>query len=296
MTALQIAYIAGGLIALAPVLLIARYAHTHPNLGAYLEGYSHYLPTVAAPPPTHTCFEARAGLWMQARFGSLLRAPTNDLDLLQIPVHQFYGRKLIMALAGIVFPTVVSVGLSLAGIPVPIGIPVIGTILMAIILSFLPDLDIRHKAQEAREEFGYVLSSYMDLVAMERRSGTSPRQAMEQAARMGDSWVFHRLSEELRGSRLSGISPWDALEQVGTRFIIPELAELARVMRTAGDENAAVFDTLRARARSMRKTHLARELTRANEVSTKRNAPMSLLAVVFLLLLATPAVIRIIFI
>ena len=177
----------------------------------------------------------------------------------------------------------------LLGVPMPIGIPVVGSLLLAVVLSFIPDYNVRDNARKARAEFTYVLGSYMDLVAMERRAGTSPRQALEDAAEVADSWVFQRLAEELTHSRLSGVAPWDRLGALGERYMVTELTELGHIMRIAGTESAGVYETLKQRSKAMRKAHLARELTAANETSTKRSAPIALLGLVFLALLVVPA-------
>ena len=52
-------------------------------------------------------------------------------------------------------------------------------------------------------------------------------------------------------------------------------------MKIAGEESASVYNTLAERSKAMRKAHLAREITTANEISTRRSIPMTLLGVVF---------------
>lgn len=64
-------------------------------------------------------------------------------------------------------------------------------------------------------------------------------------------------------------------------------------MRIAGAESAGVYETLKQRSRALRKAHLAKELTEANATSTKRDAPMAALGVVFMLMLITPALLSI---
>lgn len=291
MTTLQLALVAGACLMIGPVVLIARYAPRHPSLAAYLESHSGtYTPSTADGAEAQLTLEDKLGLWLQRHIGDRIQIPRAELEMLRLPPHKFLAQKALFATIGLVFPPVLAGLARLLGLPAPIGLPVIGSIALAVGLSFIPDLNARSNAGKARAEFTYVLGSYMDLVALERRAGTSPRQAMEQAAQVGDSWVFKRLSEELAHSRLSGIPPWERLRTLGERYMVPELSELGHIMRIAGSENAAVYANLQQRAKAMRKAHLALELTKANEISTKRSAPVAVLGLIFTLLLVTPAI------
>ena len=84
-------------------------------------------------------------------------------------------------------------------------------------MFLLPDYNVRDDAKKARAEFARALGAYIDLVALERHSGSGTRQAMEVAADVGDSWVFPRLGEELARSRWSGLPPWEALHTLADR-------------------------------------------------------------------------------
>ena len=104
----------------------------------------------------------------------------------------------------------------------------------------------------AREEFARATSAYIDLTALERAAGAGATQALEQAATVGDSWVFVRLREQLIRARLSGTPPLEGLHELSTELALPELSDLADIMRLSGEEGAAVYKTLRARSASMR--------------------------------------------
>ena len=73
---------------------------------------------------------------------------------------------------------------------------------------------------------------------------------------------------------------------------VPELADLADIMRLSGEEGAQVYATLRARSSAMRTAILTGEQGKANEVSERMVVPGSLLGVVFIALLLTPALLR----
>lgn len=289
MTSYQIALIAGAIIMTGPVLLLWRYAPQRPLLSAYL-----------APTSTTTLddevellgdsasWQDRIGLWMQ-RHLRWIQIPRVELELLQMPTHRFLAEKASFALVGLLFVPVLSGVLWAVGAPMPWTVPVVGSLTLAVGLSFLPDYNVRDRAEAAREEFVFVLGSYLDLIALERKAATSPRQSMEEAAQIGDSWVFKRIAEELAQSRLSGEPEWDRLQGLGDRYGINELSELGHIMKIASRENAAIYETLSQRSMAMREARLAKELGEANKVSTKRSAPVALLGLIFTLLLVTPS-------
>lgn len=295
MTTLQLALIAGAICALGPILLIVRYAPRFPALGAYLEASSE---TGAARPQTPdqsggTTLEDRLGYWLQRRVGPWVKVPVLELELLGVAQHKFLAQRAMFAAVGLALPALLTAVLYAFGLRVPFAIPVVASLGLAVGLSFLPVTNAHAEAERARHEFSFLLGAYMDLVGLERRAGSAPRQALEQAAEIGDSWVFRRLAEELAHSRLSGVTPWERLRVLGERYEVIELTELAHIMQIAGTESAGVYDTLKQRSKAMRKANLARELTKANEQSTKRSAPLALLGVVFMGMLLAPALLAV---
>ena len=171
--------------------------------------------------------------------------------------------------------------------------PVLASLALGVGLSFLPDYNVRSDAAAARVEFARALSAYVDMVALERNAGSGPRQALEAAATTGDSWVFRRLAEELARSRWSGVPPWDALTTLADDLGLPELGEVSDIMRLSGEEGAAVYPTLRARSASMRAALTAAELAKANAAGERLSMPVAVLALIFLILLAVPALLRV---
>ena len=65
-------------------------------------------------------------------------------------------------------------------------------------------------------------------------------------------------------------------------------------MRLSGEEGSTVYATLRARSASMRNALLSQELSAANVDGERMTVPVTALAMVFLALLAFPAVLRIV--
>ena len=239
--------------------------------------------------------EHRVGIWAQRHLtgAPFVAIPTTELLLLRIPVARHLGQKVLMALLGLLFPAVFVVVTATLGVTLPIALPAVFALVLAAVLFVIPDLDVRRKAAAAREEFARATSAYLDLTALERAAGAGATQALEQAATVGDSWVFVRLREQLVRARLSGRPPWDGLHDLAVELGLPELSDLADIMRLSGEEGAAVADTLRARSRGLRAALLTKEQTRANEESERMVVPVALLGLIFLVILGAPAMVRI---
>ena len=239
--------------------------------------------------------EHRVGIWAQRYLADapFVATPTTELLLLRIPVARHLGQKVLMALLGLLFPAVFVVVTATLGVTLPIALPAVFALVLAAVLFVIPDLDVARKAAAAREEFARATSAYLDLTALERAAGAGATQALEQAATVGDSWVFVRLREQLVRARLSGRPPWDGLHDLALELGLPELSDLADIMRLSGEEGAAVADTLRARSRGLRAALLTKEQTRANEESERMVVPVALLGLIFLVILGAPAMVRI---
>ena len=222
-----------------------------------------------------------------------VRIPHRDLALLRTPLPRYVGQKVLLGLLGLLFPAVFA-GLAAAmSQPLPFAVPAVAGVLLGVLLFLLPDVEVRRRAVAAREAFARATSAYLDLTAMERTTGAGATQALEQAATVGDSWVFVRLREELVLARLSGTPPWEGLHALAAELGLPELSDVADIMRLSGEQGAAVASTLRARSRSLRAALLTKEQARANEDSERMVIPVALLGLIFLVLLGAPAVARI---
>lgn len=296
MTGLQLALLCGGLCGLGLTLLLSRLLPAQPHLQSSFER----LDPVSSSTPVDSVsieeFRDRVGVWVQRRGPSSLwaRVPTHELALLRRPLHRHLGEKALFALVGLMFPAVFAVMSTALGVSLGFVMPAFGALLLAALFWFVPDLTIKNEAKKARADFVRSLASYIDLVALERASGTGSNQSLEAAAAVGSSWVFTRINEELARSRWSGQPPWDGLKALADELSITELADLAEIMRLSGEESASVAGQLRARSTSMRGALLNDDLARANAAGEQMSVPVSLLALVFLALLAVPAVLRIV--
>ena len=294
-TGLNLALLSGGLLSLGVVLLIARFVPAEPDLA---EALARLTPgrtraTVVGPVTTATGKE-RIGVWALKALPPALwiRTPHRELALLRIPLARFYGDKIVMALMGLLIPPLLGFFFDQIGLGLPVAIPALASLALAVVMFFLPNYNAVDDARKARLEFTRALGAYIDLVALERHNGSGVRQAMEAAAQVGNSWVFTRLSEELTRSRWSGQPPWDALHALADELGLPELDDFADIMRLSGEEGASVYTNLRARSAAMRTAMLNDEITEANAVGERMTIPGSLLGVIFMALLVAPSLLR----
>lgn len=294
MTAVQWAILAGALIGSGAALAIWHFAPSRPDLAAYLADHTPGTANAAATRSQGSDTKDRLGWWLTAQVPlvGLLKPPERELAILRIPAHRFLAEKFLFGVVGMVLPAVLIAVLYVMGVTLPIYIPLGLSLLIGVAMSFLPDLNVRQEAAEAREEFVHALGAYVDLLALERSGGAAQRQAMENAAEVGNSWVFRRIGEELRRSRWSGVPPWDSLEALAVELELPDLHDVADIMRLSGEDGAAVSDTLRARAAAMRSALQAKETAKANAAVERMSIPQGLLFAVYMLLLLAPIGLR----
>jgi Flp pilus assembly protein TadB len=236
------------------------------------------------------------GAWTMRRLPSLaawFKPPKADLAILQISTTRFIGDKVLHFLVGFLLPPVAVFALGAVGIRLPFIIPAIASLGIGVAMSFIPNIEVRKNAASAREEFTRGIGAYLDLVALERKAGSGVTQSLEQAAEIGDSWVFVRLREELDRAQWKGISPWEGLNELAEEIQINELADLSSIMRLSAEEGAGAYESLRARAASLRNAQLSDEQTEANKASEAMTIPVATLSIVFLVILGAPSVLRI---
>lgn len=235
----------------------------------------------------------RVGRWAANHLPSgWVRVPAADLAIIGKPVHVFYGEKLLQTVIVVTAVPILCWIFSLT-LRVPIVVPVALTLIAGGLAWMLPNATLADAAKRARVEFRRGLASYLDLVALERNAGGSgTRQALENAARVADGWVFRRLADALGRSRFIGVPAWDALHDLAVELRLPELDELGDVMRLAGEEGAQVVDTLRARSAALRSAILSTDQATANAVGEQMTVPATGMALMLAATLIAPALLR----
>ncbi|SDG04280.1 Type II secretion system (T2SS), protein F [Blastococcus aurantiacus] len=282
----------GGFLLLRAVLVVEQ-----PQLSealARLDGRAVHTPVAQqAAGDQWARVAGRAGVWIGVRLsGAGLRVPGQALALIGWTPEGYAARKVGLAAFGAVFVPLLTAVLGLAGLRLPVVVPVAGSLALALVLFFVVDLVVRDQAAEARGQMRRAVCSYLDLVSLRRDASEGPTIALERAAALGNGWVFRRITEALVAARLAGQPPWDGLRRLAADTGVGELTDVADIAAVAAQEGASIAPTLRARAQSLRVQLLAEDEATANTASEKLTAPVALLSIAFLLLFLYPALAR----
>lgn len=238
---------------------------------------------------TATGQQAQIESWFYTHMPAALLAhmPTRNLDIVGTSYAAHLTKKVTVAGALLIAPIFVSAALWVIGTPLPL--VTVLSLPLALLGWFIPDLDLAQQAAKAREEFHLTVATYVELTGMAAKSGLSPSQALEVAAESGNSWVFERLQNANLRSRFASEQPWVGLTRLAKDSDVPELTELADIMKVGAEQGSIVYESLRAKGRTQRLGILNRESIAANEATERMTIPMTLLGIVFVLILVAPS-------
>jgi hypothetical protein len=113
-------------------------------------------------------------------------------------------------------------------------------------------------------------------------------ESLDRAVGICHGWVFDHLRAALARARLRLTPPWDELKRLSLEIDVVELGDLADIMRSAGTDGAQVYQTLRARADSLRDQIRTQELEAAEVRTNKLDMPAAALILVLLGLMGYP--------
>jgi len=295
-TTLVLLLVTGGLVGAAVFLLVGALIPATPSLAATLDRLDGHR-DAAGPnrervslPPDAPASE-RLGAWLHARTPiPLTRSQLHTLQLRNRSVPEFFADKAVFAILGAAVPLVIGVAVTLVGsvsLVVPAGLSLLG----AVIGWFVPDLLLRGSATTARSDAGEALFTFFDLVTLERLANLSGTQALHSAASLSDSTLFVQVRAALERARLEQQPPYAELKRMAEQLNLPELADIADVMRL-DETGAALSGALRARVRELRDAHLTKAKIAANAVSERMTMFMVIPAMVFGLIFLVPPMLR----
>ncbi len=216
-----------------------------------------------------------------------------DLAVLERGWEKFLATKALLGTAGLIFgPFLFAVVWTMGFGSSPI-IPVWLALLCAIVFFFLPDLEVRRDAAEKRRDLRRVIGAYLDLVSMSLAGGRGLPEALMAAAEVSDGWATQRIRNALADARITGISQWQALGQLGEELGVEELKDLSASLALVADDGAKVRESLASRAETMRHRELAEIEGSAGEKSQSMLVAQLLLCAGFLVFLIFPAAMRV---
>ncbi|MFB7471791.1 hypothetical protein [Kitasatospora sp. NPDC056184] len=279
--------LAGAVAAGGVAMLIAELRPAPPDLGQALDRLHRTPEERPLDPDERPRWFDRLGERSIGLRG--VRVPERELALIGRTPARFMVHKLLFALLGLVLPPYLMVAALLMDLSLPFALPLVAGPLLAALLWFVPDAIVRGEAKEARVEYLHGIAAYLELVAMERAADLGPAEALRRAAAVGRGAVFRRIRDALDRAATDRLPPWAGLDALAVELGLTPLQDLADIMRISGTDGAAVYDTLRARAKGLRGELMAEDLARANADSERMVAPGSALTMLMTVLIIFPA-------
>lgn len=293
MTPLQLIALGAMLILTGTALAVRAIRPAPPHLRATLAALA------GQPTTTATTADSSVGglqrrwvpVWLADQVSRHVAASDADLAILERDRDQLAAAKLAWAVAAAAVPFLFALIPAAAGWAVPVTIPLIGALALAVFGWVNPSRQLAQDAQAARAAFRAAMAAFLALVGLERKARGSPTEALEEASRVSGTAPFRMIHAQVLRAELAGQPPWDALRELGMRVGVDELVSLADIVATAAD-GAAVFDTLLAEARSLRHADAITQQEQAATATERLVLPMTCLFFCFGALLVYPAVAR----
>ncbi|MFD7826799.1 hypothetical protein [Kitasatospora sp. NPDC059803] len=279
--------LAGAVAAGGVALLIAELRPAPPDLRQALDRLHRTPAERAADPDERPRWYDRIGERSIGLRGVSL--PHRELALIGRSPARFMVHKLLFAAIGLLLPAYLGAMAALMDIGLPFALPLLAGPLLAGLLWFVPDGIVRGEAKEARSEYLHGIAAYLELVALERAADCGPAEALRRAAAVGRGTVFRRIRDALDRAATDRLPPWAGLDALAEELGLSPLQDVADIMRLSGTDGAAVYDTLRARAKGLRGELLAEDLARANADSERMVAPGAALTLLMTVLIVFPA-------
>lgn len=287
----------GALLGVGVFLVVGSLIPATPGLGATLDRLDGVDEGAAGPQHVALAADAsrseRLGAWVHAHTPIPLgRTQLRTLQLRNTSVAEFYADKAVLAIVGAGLPLVLGFSLTLLidiTVLVPAGLALVG----AGVGWFVPDLLLRRAASTVRSDAGEALFTFFDLVTLERLANLSGTQSLHSAAALSDATLFVQIRAALERARLEQQPPYTELKALADRLNLPEMADIADVMRL-DETGAALSGALRARVKELRDAHLTRAKIAANEVSERMTVFMVIPSLVFGLIFLVPPMLRLV--
>lgn len=310
--------LAGGLLGLGLFLLIRALFPPRPGLVTRLAaldqaraGEEAARVPLVAPDERVSAVRQAVGLRMagfyQAR-GWEVRSIRADLTLLGKSFEGFLATKVLLAASGLlVFPLLLG-WLAVMGFGVSLHVPFWSALLVSGVFFLLPDAQIRRDAAVRRRDFRHAVGAFLDLVAMNLAGGRGVPESLLMAVSVGSpagagatgspvdaagtNWAMERIREALANARIVGITPWQALGQLGDEINVEELRDLSAALGLVADDGAKVRASLTARSATLRRRELAEIEGKAGERSQSMLVAQLLLCAGFVIFLSFPAAMK----
>jgi len=158
----------------------------------------------------------------------------------------------------------------------------------ALVLALGEVRAIQAEADQRRQEMLHAVTAYIEFCRITAHT-MGPEGAMRTSARMGATWPFRLIERVFDEARRHGRAPWKGLADLGERYDLREIIELAGALEIAAEEGTKVQEMLAAKASSLRRRMTEAEVALADASTEKLAVPMALIGLTIFGLLLAPA-------
>ena len=281
---------AGALFGTGVWLAITGWVPFRPPLHAALGRLGQ--PVVEVVPATTDSIDVKVGR-LARRIGVVDRAlvPMRaDLRILHRSPEEQAAQIVTYGVLGIFWAPVVAAGGWVVGVRFPLIIPVWLAVGGAVLGVLIAIRGVKPAAANRRRAFSHALSAFCDVCGMSLAAGRGVESSIEAAARAGSGWPFVELQSALRTGYVRGETPWDALMRLGADADLTDLTELAAAISLAGNQGAAVRETVASKAKAIRERLTADVERTAAAITERMGIPATFLLLGFIVFLGFPAI------
>jgi tight adherence protein C len=241
---------------------------------------------------TSLSWSDRAGHWFSsqmARRGVDVSPLRPDLEITGQQLEVWIGKVVLAAGVGLLSPSVLAVMAKFVGLELGVSTPMVAGLFFAATAVAIDLAKLRKEAADRRAELLQALATYLDLFSLCLASGRGIPEAMNTSARLGRGWAFGLFQDTITQARRAGVTPWQALGDLGSSTGLQELVDLGSALTLVGDSGAKVRSSLIARAGTLRRRQLAEASAQAAKNDDSMRLSQLLMAAGFLLLIGYPA-------
>ncbi|HEX4258327.1 MAG TPA: type II secretion system F family protein [Streptosporangiaceae bacterium] len=214
----------------------------------------------------------------------------NDLALADKSFENFLATSVLLGVFGFLIGPILLLLTTVIGLHVSFVIPIWLGLILAVIFSMFPYIEVKQKADQRRKDFRHAVGAFLDLVGMNLAGGRGVPEALMAASEIGGGWSMWRIRDALANARITGQTPWQALGALGEEIRVDELRDLAAALSLVAEDGAKVRESLTARAVSLRRRELADLEGQAGERSQSMLVAQMFLVAGFLVFLVFPVV------
>lgn len=289
MSAVSLVVLAGGLTGAGAWLVWSGWSPARPPLADTLARLGQPVVEIAAD---RDSVDVRVGVWARrlSPVERVLSSLRTDLRVLRRSPDEQAALIVAYTACGLLWAPVVAAGGWAVGVRIPVAVPLWLALAGGALGAVASVRPVRAKAVERRRSFSHALGSFCDVTGMCLAAGRGIDASIQTAAAAGDGWPFAEIQAALRTGYVRGDTPWQALDRLAGECDLPDLAELAAALSLAGDEGAAVRETVSSKARSIRERLTGTAERDAAAITERMGIPATLLLLGFVVFLGFPAI------